>query len=1233
MSESHQLIRSMEQDTEEITDEDALFLSELPVEEFDEQLKQLRERRRLGSLLDNLYSLTALVGAMDKPREAFGEVEEYLNDVIIWFGQEGTDAFERFQAKGQVADIETAIEKLGQAVQLTPDGHPDKPGGLNNLGISYIRRFQRLGEMADIDKAIECQVSAVHLTSDGHPNKPGHLSNLGSSHRTRFERRGEMADIDKAIECQVSAVHLTPDGHPDKSATLSNLGNSHRARFGRRGEMADIDKAIECQVSAVDLTPDGHPDKPMYLSNLGISHRTRFERRGEMADIDKAIECQVNAVDLTPDGHPDKPGRLNNLGNSHIRLFSRLGEMADIDKAIECQVSAVHLTPDGHPDKPGRLNDLGFSHRTRFQHLGGMADIDKAIKCQVSAVDLTPGGHPDKPMYLSNLGSSHRTRFERRGEMADIDKAIKCQVNAVDLTPDGHPDKPGRLNNLGNSHIRLFSRLGEMADIDKAIECQVSAVHLTPDGHPDKPGRLNDLGFSHRTRFQHLGGMADIDKAIKCQVSAVDLTPGGHPDKPMYLSNLGSSHRTRFERRGEMADIGKAIECQVSAVDLTPDGHPDKPMYLSNLGNSHRTWFERRGEMADIDKAVECQVSAVHLTSDGHPNKPATLNNLGISHRTRFERRGEMADIDKAIECQVSAVDLTPDGHPNKSVYLSNLGNSHRTRFERLGEMADIDEAIANFEQCATSIAGPPMVRFRAARKWISALRLKTLIFNTRTQGLRPQHTLINLIPELVWLGAPVHQRFETIQDVVGSSIHEAVSAAIRGQELELAVEWMEQGRSIVWSQLRRLRSPLDDLQDAHPAVAQKLQEVQRRIELSFLPRNLDNEIEPGTDFLEKQAQAHRRNIQQREDLLIEIRSKQGFESFLRPEKFSVLSKACQGRLVVLLTIAEEQCDALVISPSSSITHLSFTNMSQDVISELHARWENSRMARLSNRGSEFSAVLNLFDLTDERLPHITWCPAGPLSFLPFHAAGLYGSDSEERVCISDYAVSSYTPSLMALLSNATAMQSGRPSVLMVTQPSTPGQKALPGTKLEAKKIMEKAALNDIQSAISHLQQSEATVSAVSKELETHGWVHLACHGIQKFPDPMESSFALHDGSLTLASLMRKSMGHAQFAFLSACQTATGDQKIPDEAMHLTSGMLAAGFPSVVGTMWSIEDSVAPEVAETFYAMLFEECCKSAWKVKPEPAYALHFALQKLRKESTGDRDLMKWVPFVHYGL
>jgi CHAT domain-containing protein len=42
----------------------------------------------------------------------------------------------------------------------------------------------------------------------------------------------------------------------------------------------------------------------------------------------------------------------------------------------------------------------------------------------------------------------------------------------------------------------------------------------------------------------------------------------------------------------------------------------------------------------------------------------------------------------------------------------------------------------------------------------------------------------------------------------------------------------------------------------------------------------------------------------------------------------------------------------------------------------------------------------------------------------------------------------------------------------------------------------------------------------------------------------------------------------ASLAFLSACQTAKGDQNQPDQAVHLAASFLFCGFKSVIATMW-----------------------------------------------------------------
>jgi CHAT domain-containing protein len=114
---------------------------------------------------------------------------------------------------------------------------------------------------------------------------------------------------------------------------------------------------------------------------------------------------------------------------------------------------------------------------------------------------------------------------------------------------------------------------------------------------------------------------------------------------------------------------------------------------------------------------------------------------------------------------------------------------------------------------------------------------------------------------------------------------------------------------------------------------------------------------------------------------------------------------------------------------------------------------------------------------------------------------------------------------------------------------------------------------------------------------------------------------------------MGKSIDEGQLAFMSACETAAGNEKLPQEAVHLASGMLAAGYPSVVGTMWAIADEDGPVIAKAFYEILFEEGSASNWEKHPDAAGALHKAIGALRKKLGDSEDaLIRWVPFVHFG-
>jgi CHAT domain-containing protein len=271
-------------------------------------------------------------------------------------------------------------------------------------------------------------------------------------------------------------------------------------------------------------------------------------------------------------------------------------------------------------------------------------------------------------------------------------------------------------------------------------------------------------------------------------------------------------------------------------------------------------------------------------------------------------------------------------------------------------------------------------------------------------------------------------------------------------------------------------------------------------------------------------------------------------------------------------------------------------------------------------------------DGSGKEMPRIWWCPTGPLSFLPIHAAGSYDGPHPESIL--DYAVSSYTPNVTALarhLEDRRLINDSVVGLFLTSQPDgIPGSR-IPGTTKEVQKIHQTALEHDTRAL--KFEGDEVSAEECLAHMERFSSVHLACHGYQNLKEPLHSKFFFHRGTVNLSTIIKKDLRNADLAFLSACQTSTGDENLSEEAVHLAAGMLAAGYRRVVGTMWSIGDSTAQRVAVEFYDYLFKHREEGSGFDGSMSAYALHHAIQELRK-TTGDSDasLLAWVPFVHFG-
>lgn len=273
--------------------------------------------------------------------------------------------------------------------------------------------------------------------------------------------------------------------------------------------------------------------------------------------------------------------------------------------------------------------------------------------------------------------------------------------------------------------------------------------------------------------------------------------------------------------------------------------------------------------------------------------------------------------------------------------------------------------------------------------------------------------------------------------------------------------------------------------------------------------------------------------------------------------------------------------------------------------------------------------------------PRLWWCPLGAATLLPLHAAGLHprtttqaaamGEDAAVRDTVAGRVVSSYTATLAGLVRSQSRGPADTVRHLFVGVPDAPGVPPLPAVHGERQVLTQ---LWPDPERATQLVGPDARLGDVLKALPAYSWLHLSSHGLQHPDDASRSAFFLDDHPLTLAELARQDLTDADLAYLAACQTATGDVRLPDEALHLAAALQVVGFRHVLGTLWSVSDAAAPLLAAVVYAYLLH-----ADPASPQPddvpdasrsARALHAAVAQVRRAAPADP--LVWAPYIHLG-
>lgn len=162
-------------------------------------------------------------------------------------------------------------------------------------------------------------------------------------------------------------------------------------------------------------------------------------------------------------------------------------------------------------------------------------------------------------------------------------------------------------------------------------------------------------------------------------------------------------------------------------------------------------------------------------------------------------------------------------------------------------------------------------------------------------------------------------------------------------------------------------------------------------------------------------------------------------------------------------------------------------------------------------------------------------------------------------------------------------------------------------------------ALDQVFDKIKRYSDEAATTEVLRSNASDVDVIHLACHAQFRSDNAMASALKLGDGWFTARDAYGLKL-NCGLVTLSACETGMNDVAPGDELMGMARGFFSAGSPTVLMSLWTIDDEATSELMVWFYSELART---------KSPASALRTAQMKLLKKKTHP---FFWSPFVVVG-
>ncbi|MCA2941113.1 MAG: CHAT domain-containing protein [Microcystis sp. M113S1] len=720
-------------------------------------------------------------------------------------------------------------------------------------------------------------------------------------------------------------------------------------------------------------------------------------------------------------------------------------------------------------------------------------------------------------------------------------------------------------NNLAIAYVERI-RGNKAENLDQAISIyrEILKIYTSEDFSYEWATIQNNLANAYLYRIK--GDKAqNLEQSINLYSKSLKITT--IEDSPYEWARIQNNLALAYKNRitGEKSEnLEIAISCVKKALEVytMQDFSYEWAATQNNLASAYSD--RMRGEKADnLERAITSYNEALKVrTFEAFPQDwAATQNNLALAYSDRI--RGDKAEnLEQAIAYYHNALKIwTKEDNPlNCLLTARNLANLHYN--EKQWQPATEAYHIA-----------------------IEAVE------NARLEALNPQDR----------------------QEVLSSAIdvfYGIVQAHLNLNQPEKALEYIERskGRNLVELMTQKNLHP----QGVSQEIIAQLNELKQRVvnEQIRLHHQSINQNLKRSDNLTPYVQDHSylREYQQDLDNFIAREIKDTLFSLtqkVEPIPFTEIQALTDAETCLLQWwITEEKILAFVVSAEGEIK---VWQSSEDDQNQFFDTFNNYRRLYYSdNRKKEWrnqlsnllqtfadtlhiNAILALIPDTCQRLiiiPHLF------LHILPLHALpvdppqlplkrGESATGGSELQDLFPKGVQ-YAPSCQILQKiSQTSHHSDFNKLFAIQNPT----KDLFYTDLEVNIL---STFFTEPQVIAKDNATKDTVTTHLKASDSHCY-HFSCHGGFNRNNPLESALLLANKEpLTLGEIFELRLNQCRLVTLAACETGVIDLNISDEYIGLPSGFLFAGSPSVVSSLWTVNDLSTSFLMIKLYEILFD---------------------------------------------